>query len=278
MQQQKRVSERASTFSARDNIARLVDEFDGDRDFITSFARGLAVMQAFSQRHRQLTVSQISIQIGISRAAVRRSLLTLVKLGFAGTYDEQHYFLCPKILSLGQAYFSSTPIARVAQPVLEQLSGILYESCSIATLDRYEVFYMARAAVSRIMSVDLKVGSRLPAFCTSMGRVLLADLSPERLEKYLDHVVLTQYTDKTVDSIARLRRVLEVTKRLDYAIVDQELEIGLRSLAVPIRNAAGNVAAALNVGCHAQRVAIREMQQTFLPHMQKAALAIGAKL
>jgi IclR family pca regulon transcriptional regulator len=277
MQQQKLIDDRTSTFSTRDNIAKLVDEFEGDRDFIVSFARGLAIMQAFSQRNRQLTVSQISTQISVSRAAVRRSLLTLVKLGFAGTHDEQHYFLCPKVLSLGQAYFSSTPIARVAQPVLEQLSGILYESCSIATLDRYEVFYMARAAVSRIMSVDLKVGSRLPAFCTSMGRVLLANLPPERLEKYLEHVVMTRYTDKTVDSVARLRRVLDATKRLDYAIVDQELEIGLRSLAVPIRNSGGDTIAALNVGCHAQRINIREMQMTFLPHMQRAAIVIGTK-
>jgi IclR family pca regulon transcriptional regulator len=278
MEQQKRISERSSTFSPRDNIANLIKEFDGDRDFVTSLARGLTVMQAFSQRARQLTVSQISTQVGISRAAVRRSLLTLVKLGFAGTNDDQHYFLCPKILSLGHAYFSSTPLARVAQPVLEHLSALLYESCSIATLDRYEVFYMARAAVSRIMSVDLKVGSRLPAFCTSMGRILLADLPESRVERYLKNVAMTRYTDKTVDSPVRLRKILEATKRQGYAIVDQELEIGLRSLAVPIRNGAGETVAALNVGCHAQRINLREMQTVFLPHMLEAAQVIGAKL
>jgi IclR family pca regulon transcriptional regulator len=264
--------------SVRENLARVIAENNEDRDFVASLARGLAVMQAFSQRKRQLTVSQISALVGISRAAVRRSLLTLLKLGFAGTQDEHHYYLCPKVLSLGQAYFSSTPIARVAQPVLEQLSGILYESCSIATLDQYEVFYVARAAVSRIMSIDLSVGSRLPAFCTSMGRVLLAHLAPEHLDNYLNHVVLTRYTDKTVVSVARLRRILEIVKGSDYAIVDQELELGLRSMAVPIRNAAGEVIAALNVGCHAPRIATREMQTTFLPHLRKAALEIGAML
>jgi IclR family pca regulon transcriptional regulator len=268
----------ATAGSVRENLARVIAENDQDRDFVASLARGLAVMQAFSQRKRQLTVSQISALVGISRAAVRRSLITLQRLGFAGTQDEHHYFLCSQVLSLGQAYFSSTPIARVAQPVLEQLSGILYESCSIATLDQYEVFYVARAAVSRIMSIDLSVGSRLPAFCTSMGRVLLAHLAPNHLDNYLNHVVLTRYTDKTVVSVARLRRILEIVKRSDYAIVDQELEIGLRSLAVPIRNAAGDVVAALNVGCHAQRIATREMQTTFLPHLRKAALEIGAKL
>ncbi|HEY4355233.1 MAG TPA: IclR family transcriptional regulator C-terminal domain-containing protein [Acidobacteriaceae bacterium] len=278
MEQQKRISERASTFNPRDNIANLIEEFEGDRDFVTSLARGLTIMQAFSQRARQLTVSQISAQVGVSRAAVRRSLLTLVKLGFAGTSDDQHYFLCPKVLSLGHAYFSSTPLARVSQPALENLSALLHESCSIATLDHYDVFYMARAAVSRIMSVDLKVGSRLPAFCTSMGRVLLADLPADRLEKYLKNVVLTQYTDKTVDSTVRLQRLLEITKRQGFTITDQELEIGLRSLAVPIRNRSGETVAALNVGCHAPRVNLREMQTVFLPHMQETARVIGAKL
>jgi len=261
-----------------ENIPIVVVDRESGRDFVTSLARGLAVMQAFSQRKRHLTVSQISAQIGVSRAAVRRSLLTLVKLGFAGTEDEQHYFLCPKVLSLSQAYFFSTPIARVAQPVLERLSGTLCESCSIATLDRCEVLYVARAAVSRIMSIDLSVGSRLPAFCTSMGRVLLAHLPSDRLDKYLGTVTLTRYTDRTVISVARLRRMLEIVAQNHYAIVDQELEFGLRSMAVAIRDRSGNVMAALNVGCHAQRITIRELQTTFLPHLRRAAQEIGDKL
>lgn len=264
--------------TTRVRLTELIEKHSSDRDFVTSLARGLAVMQAFSHRKRQLTVSQISVLIGISRAATRRSLHTLVKLGFAGTHDEQHYFLCPQVLSLGNAYFSSTPIARVAQPVLEHLSGELYESCSIATLDQYEVFYVARAAVSRIMSVDLRVGSRLPAFCTSMGRVLLAHLPAERLEQYLSHAVLTPYTDRTVVLPARLKQILGSVRRNGFAIVDQELELGLRSLATSIRNRDGEVVAALNVGCHAQRVTIRELQNTFLPYLKRASIAIGARL
>src|ERR1700747_2502566 len=132
----------------RENSLKIDVGGESDRDFVTSLARGLAVMQAFSQRKRYMTVSQISVHVGISRAAVRRSLLTLVKLGFAGTHDEQHYYLCPKVYSLGHAYFATTPIARAAQPILEELSGILNESCSVATLDQYEVLYVARAAVS----------------------------------------------------------------------------------------------------------------------------------
>lgn len=272
------VQSKSADTSGRNSRSGSVSEPHTDRDFVTSLARGLEVMQAFSQRKRQLTVSQISSHIGISRAAVRRSLLTLVKLGYAATQDEQHYFLCPKVLSLGQAYVSSTPIAKFAQPVLDRLSGDLYESCSIATLEQYDVFYVARAAISRIMSVDLRIGSRLPAFCTSMGRVMLANLPPERLEKYLAHVSIERYTNKTVVSVTKLLQILEAVKRNEYAIVDQELEVGLRSMAVPIRNVSGNVVAALNVGCHAQRVSIRVMQSTFLPALRKAASAIGIKL
>jgi IclR family pca regulon transcriptional regulator len=246
-------------------------EHTPDGDFMTSLARGLSVMQAFSEHKRQLTVSQISVQTGISRAAVRRCLHTLVKLGFAGSHDQKHFFLCPKVLSLGHAYFSSTSLAKIARPVLERLSGVLSESCSLATLEDFEVFYVARAAVSRIMSIDLHVGSRLPAYCTSMGRVLLANLPPQQLEGYLARTELRRHTDRTVVSVAKLKGILEIVKRNGYAIVDKELEIGHRSLAVPIRNTTGEVLAALNVGCHAQRISIRDLQTTFLPHLREAA-------
>jgi IclR family pca regulon transcriptional regulator len=249
-----------------------------DGDFMTSLARGLAVMQAFSEHKRQLTVSQISMQTGISRAAVRRCLYTLVKLGFAGSHDQKHFFLAPKVLSLGHAYFSSAPLAKIAQPVLQRLSGVLAESCSVATLQDAEILYIARAAVSRIMSIDLHVGSRLPAYCTSMGRVLLANLASEQLDAYLKAVTLTRFTDRTIVSVAKLKAVLELVRRNGYAIVDQELELGLRSLAVPIRNSMGEVLAALNVGCNAQRVSIRELQTTFLPHLRDAAREIQAML
>ncbi|MBV9405877.1 MAG: helix-turn-helix domain-containing protein [Acidobacteriaceae bacterium] len=245
---------------------------------MTSLARGLAVMQSFSQHRRPLTVSQISAQTGISRAAVRRCLHTLVQLGFAGSQDQRQFFLRPKVVSLGQAYFSSTPLAKIAQPVLEHLSSVLGESCSVATFEDPEVFYIARAAVSRIMSIDLRVGSRLPAYCTSMGRVLLANLRHEQVEAYLRHITLTRHTDRTVVSLAKLKQILEVVQRNGYAIVDQELEIGLRSMAVPIRNSTGVVVAALNIGCHAQRTSIRDMQTAFLPHLREAAHEIGALL
>jgi IclR family pca regulon transcriptional regulator len=248
-----------------------IDALGGDPNFMTSLARGLAVIQAFSQRKRQLTVSQISNKTGFSRAAVRRCLYTLAKLGFAGSDDNRHFFLRPRILALGHSYITSMPLATAAQPVLEHVSHLLHESCSIATLDGLEITYIARANVTRIMAIDLGVGSRLPAFCTSMGRVLLADLAPEVLEERLARVQFTRHTEKTIVSAEKLRQVLRLVQRNGYSIVDQELEHGLRSMAVPIQNATGKVVAALNVGAHAQRVSIQDMQTRILPQLRAAA-------
>ena len=248
-----------------------IDALGGDPNFMTSLARGLAVIQAFSQRKRQLTVSQISNKTGFSRAAVRRCLYTLAKLGFAGSDDNRHFFLRPRILALGHSYIMSMPLATAAQPVLEHVSHLLHESCSIATLDGLEITYIARANVTRIMAIDLGVGSRLPAFCTSMGRILLADLAPEVLEERLARVQFTRHTEKTIVSAEKLRQVLRLVQRNGYSIVDQELEHGLRSMAVPIQNATGKVVAALNVGAHAQRVSIQDMQTRILPQLRAAA-------
>ncbi len=247
------------------------DAFTGDPNFMTSLARGLAVIQAFSQRRRHLTISQVSTTTGLSRAAVRRCLYTLAKLGFAGSDDNRHFFLRPRILALGHSYISSMPLATAAQPVLEHISHLLHESCSIATLDGIEIVYIARANVTRIMSIDLGVGSRLPAFCTSMGRAILANLPPEELESVLARVEFKRYTERTITNPAKLTQALRLIRRDGYSIIDQELEHGLRSMAVPIQNPSGKVVAALNIGAHAQRVSIQEMQTKFLPHLRAAA-------
>lgn len=247
------------------------DAFAGDPNFMTSLARGLAVIQAFSQRRHHLTISQVSTTTGLSRAAVRRCLYTLAKLGFAGSDDNRHFFLRPRILALGHSYISSMPLATAAQPVLEHISHLLHESCSIATLDGVEIVYIARANVTRIMSIDLGVGSRLPAFCTSMGRAILANLPPEELESVLARVEFRRYTERTITNPAKLTQALRQIRRDGYSIIDQELEHGLRSMAVPIQNPSGKVVAALNIGAHAQRVSIQEMQTKFLPHLRAAA-------
>ncbi len=247
------------------------DAFTGDPNFMTSLARGLAVIQAFSQRRHHLTISQVSTTTGLSRAAVRRCLYTLAKLGFAGSDDNRHFFLRPRILALGHSYISSMPLATAAQPVLEHISHLLHESCSIATLDGVEIVYIARANVTRIMSIDLGVGSRLPAFCTSMGRAILANLPPEELESVLARVEFKRYTERTITNAAKLTQALRQIRRDGYSIIDQELEHGLRSMAVPIQNPSGKVVAALNIGAHAQRVSIQEMQTKFLPYLRAAA-------
>jgi IclR family pca regulon transcriptional regulator len=265
---------KAEPTTGKDATAETADQQVGDRDFMTSLARGLSVMQAMARQKRPSTVSEISVHTDISRAAVRRCLYTLVKLGFVASQDQRQFFLCPKVLTLGQA-IPSTSLSVIAQPVLERLSHVVSESCSVATLSESDVLYIARAAVSRIMSVDLKVGSRLPAYCTSMGRVLLAHLSSEQLDRYLSGIVPKAHTARTIVSVSKLRRVIDQTKRRGYAITDQELEIALRSIAVPIYDSRGDVIAAMNVGCHAQRASPGELRTTVLPYLREAALEIS---
>ncbi len=252
-------------------VAASLDQFSGDPNFMTSLARGLLVIQAFSQQSLRLSISQLSKRTGLSRASVRRCLHTLAKLGFAATDNGRNFFLRPRVLALGHSYLSSMPLATTAQPVLEHLSHILHESCSIALLDGVDIIYVARANVTRIMAIDLGVGTRLPAFCTSIGRVLLANLSPEEMEALLSRIEFTRYTDRTVMSVEKLRQVLLAARRDGYAIVDQELELGLRSMAVPVQNHMGRVLAAINVGAHGQRVSVQDMQTRFLPYLRAAA-------
>lgn len=252
-------------------IASQFDQFSGDPDFMTSLARGLLVIRAFSQRPLRLSISHLSKRTGLSRASVRRCLHTLSKLGFAGSDDGRNYYLRPRILTLGYSYLSSMPLATAAQPILDQLSQILNESCSIALLDGTDIVFVAHASSARSAAGNLGVGTRLPAFCTSKGRVLLASLSLEELESVLPAVEFTRYTDRTVTSVEKLRQILTTVRAEGYAIIDQELEMGLRSMAVPVRNPAGHVGAALSVGVHGQRVSVQHMQTRFLPYLRAAA-------
>ena len=243
----------------------------GDPNFMTSLERGLAVLQAFSQERRVLTTSQISQRTGIPRAAVRRCLYTLTKLGFVTEEDNRLFSLRPRVLKLGHAYLATTPLAHAAQPVLRHISTTLNESSSVAILDGDEILYIARASTSRIMSIDLHIGSRLPAYCTSMGRVLLAHFSDEALGAYLDRTKLIQYTPRTIVSREGLRSTLESVRTNGYALVDQELEIGLRSIAVPILGTGRQVSAALNVGVQAARISTAEMESRILPVLREGA-------
>jgi IclR family pca regulon transcriptional regulator len=252
-------------------LAAKLDQFIGDPNFMTSLARGLTVIQAFSPQSLHLSISQLSKRTGLPRASVRRCLHTLSKLGFAGSDDGRTFYLLSRVLPLGHSYLSSLPLSTVAQPVLERLSHILHESSSIAILDGIEIVYVARANVTRIVAIDLGVGTRLPAFCTSIGRVLLANLPAEEMEALLPRIEFSRYTDRTLTSVEQLRRALLSVRRDGYAIVDEELEVGLRSMAVPVQNSTGRVLAAINSGVNGQRVSVQDMQTRFLPYLRAAA-------
>ncbi|MCW5300652.1 IclR family transcriptional regulator [Herbaspirillum lusitanum] len=251
------------------SIAEEIDALT-DPSFMTSLARGLAVIRAFADSRRSLTIAQISQKTGIPRAAVRRCLHTLRQLGYADA-DVNNFSLRPKILTLGYSYLSSTPLTVSSQPYLNNISRTLGESCSLAVLDDSEVLYVARSAASRVMSVALNTGSRLPAYCTSLGRAMLAHLPEDQLKAYFGKVKLRAMTDKTVVSQKRLREILAGVRDDGYALIDEELEVGLRSIAVPVRGAGGNVVAALNVGVQATRVSRRQMEEQFLPVLKRGA-------
>jgi IclR family pca regulon transcriptional regulator len=267
-------SDRSGTAQREDASAPRRDEHAGDPNFMASLARGLQVIRAFSEFRRNLTISQISQSTGLSRAAVRRCLYTLSKLGYVGE-DNKRFFLRPQVLTLGHAYLSSTPLAVTAQPYLDEVSRTLRESCSAAILDGDDIVYICRSAETRIMSISLLVGTRLPAYCTSMGQVLLAHLPGEALEDYLSRVRLVERTDRTITSVPKLRKVLTQVRDAGFAMLDQELEVGLRSIAVPVRDGRGSVVAAINVGVHASRVSLDEMQTRFLPPLTKCAHGLG---
>lgn len=249
----------------------------GDPDFMLSLARGLAAIRAFGGGVSQLSVADVARIAGLSRASARRCLHTLSVLGYAAGSNGR-YELTPSILTLGQAYLSSMSVARVAQPVLERVSDELHESSSVAVLDGDEIVYVARAAARRILAISLEVGSRLPVVCTSMGRVLLASQDAEERARVLRRVKLPRYTERTITDKGALAAELDAVRAQGYAIVDQELELGLRSCAVPIARRDGTVVAAINVGAHAARLDAAALRREVVPLLKRAAEEIGAAL
>jgi IclR family pca regulon transcriptional regulator len=250
----------------------------GDPNFMASLARGLAVIRGFSREKRTMTIAQLSHKTGIPRAAVRRCLYTLERLGYVASQDGRNFALRPKLLGLGHAYLSSTPLVVTAQPFLDRVSDAVNESCSLAILDGVDILYVARSVSSRIISVALNVGSRLPAHCTSIGLVLLAHLPPAELKDHLARVDLKRYTERTITSRAALLEALEEVRGQDYAVADNMMEIGVRSIAVPVRDAVGTVVAGMNVIIQSGRGTVREMRTLYLPHLQAAARDLSAQL
>jgi IclR family pca regulon transcriptional regulator len=243
-------------------------------DRINSLARGLSVVGVFSADTPQLTLSQVAAAVGLARATARRILLTLVELGFV-EQEGRNFSLLPKVLDLGYAYLSALRLPDLAEPYMEKLVEEVRESSSISLLDGKDIVYVARVPTSRIMTVSLAVGSRLPAYATSMGRVLLAGVPEGELDNYLSSTELIALTSRTITDQKKLRAIILRVRQQGYAVVDQELEDGVRSVAAPIVGAKGKVVAALNISCHASRTDLARIRSYFLPKVIETARQIG---
>ncbi|WP_333619859.1 IclR family transcriptional regulator domain-containing protein [Dietzia sp.] len=246
-------------------------------DFVQSLARGLAVIRAFDAARPRQSLSQVAAATGLSRSTSRRFLLTLVELGYVGS-DGSRFWLTPKVLDLGYSYLSSMPLTEVASPHLERLRSRLGESSSVAIFDGSDIVYVARVQVRRIMTVDITIGTRFPAYATSMGKVLLSGLREAEFEDYLRIEAEREPTASARFDAAAVRRDVAAARTRGWSMTDQELEPGLRSLAAPIKDESGDVVAAVNVSTHAMRYTLDELHDDFVPALLAAAEAIRKDL
>ena len=242
--------------------------------YVQSFARGLEVIRSFSASAPAQTLSEVAQKSGLSRAGARRILLTLQTLGYVHS-DGKLFSLSPRILDLGFAYLSSMPIWGLAEPAMESLVAQVRESCSAAVLDGTDIVYVLRVPTHKIMSISLGVGSRLPAYCTSMGRVLLSGLDEQVCKQVLESAERTQRTRHTATGVAELMDRIAIARRQGWCLVNQELEEGLVSMAAPLTNRAGHTVAALNISGQANRTSARVMQETMLQPLLTAARDIS---
>ena len=238
-----------------------------DRDHMLGLEKGLAVIACFDAAHPRLTIADVARMTGLTRATARRCLITLVRIGYAET-DGRFFALTPRVLKLGYAYLASTPLTAVLQNALERLSEAIGESSSASILDGGEIVYVARAATKRIMSVGLAVGARLPAYCTSMGRVLLAALPEAEARARVAASDRRALTARTVTGVEEVMALLARARAEGFVVIDQELELGLTSIAVPVVDRAGRVLAAVNIGTQAARFPPDALVRTFLPKLQ----------
>lgn len=259
--------------AATTGTATHLRDFEGDPNFVLSLARGLRVIESFDGRKEGMTVADAARSTGLSRAAVRRLLITLEMLGYAECRGRL-YRLRSRVLSLGFSFISSTSLVAAAQPVLDRITETIHESSSMSVLDGDDIVYVARSSVHRVMSVDLSVGSRLPAYCTSMGRVLLAALPDPELRLFLDRIRPQAYTAKTVTNKLRLKEIILRARQQGYAMVEEELEPGLKSMAVPVLSRHGRTVAAINIGAPALRVRRSEVDR-YLAILREAARALS---
>ena len=247
------------------------------RDIMGGLAKGLLAIETFTADRPRQSVSQVAAASGLDRATARRCLLTLSYLGYAD-YDGKFFTLTPRVLRLGTACLATMPLPQVVQPHLDRLSQEIGESSSASILDDAEIVYVARAAQRKVMSIALMPGSRLPAFCTSMGRVLLAALPVEEAQRRLGALPLAARTNRTITDVALILEQLDAVRRTCYAVIDQEVEIGLRSIAVPVLNSRGATVAAMNVGVSATHADLDDLVSSYLAPMLRVQSELRALL
>jgi IclR family pca regulon transcriptional regulator len=247
------------------------------RDFVQSLERGLAVIRSFDEDATHQTLSEVARRTGYSRAACRRLLFTLEQLNYVGM-EGRNYYLKPHILDIGYSYLASLPFRRIVEPFTEELSSVVKESVSVAVLDQGDIVYVCRVATSRIMTISISVGNRMPAYCTSMGRVLLASMSEEEQQRHLKATPLTKHTRFTLTNEKDIMAELAKVQRRGWAINDQELEIGVRSIAAPIRDWSGRTVAAMNISTPVARTNLKELRAELLPQLLATAERINATL
>ena len=245
--------------------------------YVQSFARGLEVLRSFSAAAPQQTLSEVAAASGLTRAGARRILLTLQTLGYVES-EGRLFRLTPRILDLGFAYLSSMPIWDLAEPTMEALVDQLHESCSAAVLDGRDIVYVLRVHTHKIMSTNLGVGSRLPAFWTSMGRMLLAGQSDDQVQALLDGLPRRALTPHTLTRDEDLLAAVRQARTQGWCLINQELEEGLISIAAPLRNRAGETVAALNISGQANRTSAEMMRTQLLPPLLKAAETVSRLL
>lgn len=244
------------------------------KDFVTSLERGLRIIRAFDASDKEMTLSEVAAKTELTRAGARRFLLTLLELGYVRQVG-RHFSLTAKVLSLGYAYMAAMPIGEIAQPYLDEVTRETGESCSMAVLDGKDIAYVARSRSERLLMLGIHVGARLPAVTTSMGRVLLANMPPNDMDEFLSGLAIETKTERTITRLDKLRDELSLARRQDYYILDQELEEGLRSIAVPIRSQhSGRPIAAVNVATNVARVSKQQLVGSCLPSLKRAAKQI----
>lgn len=249
----------------------------GRGEFVQSLERGLAVIRAFGPGRTHLTLSDVAQATGLTRAAARRFLLTLVEIGYVRS-EGREFSLRPRVLELGWSYLSGLSLAQVARPFMDELVRQVEESASVAVLDGDEIVYLAHVEPQRIMTINVPIGGRDPAYCTALGRVLLAAGSDEEIDAYLGRVRLEAKTSTTITDPAELREALLVVKKDGFALVDHELEEGLVALAMPLRDASGSVIAALNIATVSLRAGPEALATQYLPALRASATAIEQEL